>query len=80
MTWPLGASVSPPGLTGSVSPAPRFVCVPLSRWLGVRDQARRPAKPNAILEKYFLTEGCNPKEVSAPCLPIGLHGCLVDGA
>ncbi|XP_039107502.1 ceramide synthase 4 isoform X2 [Hyaena hyaena] len=40
----------------------RFVCVPLSRWLGVRDQARRPAKPNAILEKYFLTEGCNPKE------------------
>lgn len=40
----------------------RFVSLPMSRWLGVRDQTRRPAKPNATLEKYFLSEGCKPKE------------------
>lgn len=45
-------------------PAPRLVGLPLSRWLGVRDQARRPVKPNAMLEKHFLTEGWKTKEVS----------------
>uniref|UniRef100_A0A452UGW5 sphingosine N-acyltransferase n=1 Tax=Ursus maritimus TaxID=29073 RepID=A0A452UGW5_URSMA len=40
----------------------RFVGLPLSRLLGVRDQARRLVKPNATLEKYFLTEGWKPKE------------------
>ncbi|XP_047560757.1 ceramide synthase 4 isoform X2 [Lutra lutra] len=49
-------------LRGSVSPAPRFVGLPLGRLLGVHDQTRRPAKPNATLEKYFLTEGWKPKE------------------
>uniref|UniRef100_A0A8C7BT58 Ceramide synthase 4 n=1 Tax=Neovison vison TaxID=452646 RepID=A0A8C7BT58_NEOVI len=47
----------------------RFVGLPLGRLLGVRDQTRRPAKPNATLEKYFLTEGWKPKEVRAPLLP-----------
>ncbi|XP_032739712.1 ceramide synthase 4 [Lontra canadensis] len=40
----------------------RFVGLPLGWLLGVRDQTRRPAKPNATLEKYFLTEGWKPKE------------------
>ncbi|XP_047560747.1 ceramide synthase 4 isoform X1 [Lutra lutra] len=40
----------------------RFVGLPLGRLLGVHDQTRRPAKPNATLEKYFLTEGWKPKE------------------
>ncbi|XP_064428072.1 ceramide synthase 4 isoform X1 [Mirounga angustirostris] len=40
----------------------RFVGMPLSRLLGVRHHARRLAKPNATLEKYFVTEGWKPKE------------------
>ncbi|KAF3829510.1 ceramide synthase 4 isoform X1 [Mirounga leonina] len=40
----------------------RFVGMPLSRLLGVRHHARRLAKPNATLEKYFITEGWKPKE------------------
>ncbi|XP_054439332.1 ceramide synthase 4 [Pteronotus mesoamericanus] len=35
----------------------RLVGLPLSRWLGVRDKARRPAQPNATLEKHFLAGG-----------------------
>ncbi|XP_012584903.1 PREDICTED: ceramide synthase 4 [Condylura cristata] len=40
----------------------RFIALPLSRWMGVRNQARRPVKPNATLEKYFLRESQRPKE------------------
>ncbi|XP_037360744.1 ceramide synthase 4 [Talpa occidentalis] len=40
----------------------RCIALPLSRWMGVRDQARRPMKPNATLEKYFLRESQRPKE------------------
>uniref|UniRef100_F6SFF2 Ceramide synthase 4 n=1 Tax=Callithrix jacchus TaxID=9483 RepID=F6SFF2_CALJA len=40
----------------------RFVGLPLSRWLGVQDHTRRQVKPNARLEKHFLTEGHRPKE------------------
>lgn len=40
----------------------RFVGLPLSRWLGVRNQIRRPAKPNATLEKHFLMKGRKPTE------------------
>ncbi|XP_069335405.1 ceramide synthase 4 [Eulemur rufifrons] len=40
----------------------RFVGLPLSRLLGVRDQTRRPVKPNTTLERHFLTEGRSPKE------------------
>ncbi|CAK6445199.1 unnamed protein product [Pipistrellus nathusii] len=38
----------------------RLVGLPLSRWLGVQNQARRPAAPNATLEKHFLLEGWKP--------------------
>ncbi|XP_054981040.1 ceramide synthase 4 isoform X1 [Sorex araneus] len=40
----------------------RFAAMPLSRWLGVRDQVRRPAKPIPALERHFLTAGRRPKE------------------
>ncbi|XP_052499898.1 ceramide synthase 4 isoform X2 [Budorcas taxicolor] len=40
----------------------RFVGLPLSRWLGVRNQIRKPAKPNATLEKHFLMKGRKPTE------------------
>nr|KAF6400658.1 ceramide synthase 4 [Rousettus aegyptiacus] len=46
----------------------RLVGLPLSRWLGVRDQARRPVKPNAMLEKHFLTEGWKTKEAQMAVL------------
>lgn len=42
----------------------RFVALPLSRWMGVRDQTRRQMKPNPVLEKYFLRMGQRPLEVS----------------
>ncbi|XP_045706539.1 ceramide synthase 4 isoform X4 [Phyllostomus hastatus] len=40
----------------------RLVGLPLSRWLGVRNRARRPVQPNATLEKHFLVEGQRPTE------------------
>ncbi|XP_028716539.1 ceramide synthase 4 [Peromyscus leucopus] len=40
----------------------RFVALPLSRWMGIRDQIRRQIKPNPVLEKYFLRMGQRPVE------------------
>ncbi|XP_076977640.1 ceramide synthase 4 [Tamandua tetradactyla] len=40
----------------------RFVGVPLSRWLGVRDRIKRPVVPNATLERHFCLQGQRPKE------------------
>uniref|UniRef100_A0A8D1UQ24 sphingosine N-acyltransferase n=1 Tax=Sus scrofa TaxID=9823 RepID=A0A8D1UQ24_PIG len=40
----------------------KFVGVPLSRLLGVRNQRKQPAKPNATLEKHFLSGGWKPTE------------------
>ncbi|XP_003793706.1 ceramide synthase 4 isoform X2 [Otolemur garnettii] len=40
----------------------RFVGLPLSQFLGVRDKTRRPVKPNSTLERYFLKKGQSPKE------------------
>lgn len=58
------------GLTTCV-PCTRLVGLPLSRWLGVRDHARRPVRPNTTLEKHFLMEGQRPKEVRSP-LPFSI--------
>ncbi|XP_012889004.1 PREDICTED: ceramide synthase 4 [Dipodomys ordii] len=46
----------------------RFVALPLSRWMGVRDQIRRHANPNATLEKYFLRTGRRPTETQMALL------------
>lgn len=46
----------------------RLVGRPLSRWLGVQDQARRLVKPNATLEKHFLMERGRPKETQMAVL------------
>lgn len=40
----------------------RFVGLPLSRWLGVRDRGRRQVKPHATLERHFLAAGPRPEE------------------
>ncbi|KAM6219318.1 ceramide synthase 4 [Rhynchocyon petersi] len=40
----------------------RFVALPLSRRLGLRDQIQKPVTPNPTLEKYFLTQSRRPKE------------------
>ncbi|XP_007951906.1 ceramide synthase 4 [Orycteropus afer afer] len=40
----------------------RFVGLPLSRWLGVRNHVQRPVAPNPVLERHFLTQGRRPKE------------------
>ncbi|XP_035300056.1 ceramide synthase 4 [Cricetulus griseus] len=40
----------------------RFVALPLSRWMGIKDQIRRQMTPNPVLEKYFLRMGQRPVE------------------
>ncbi|KAM6216734.1 ceramide synthase 4-like [Rhynchocyon petersi] len=40
----------------------RFVALPLSRRLDLRDQIQKPVTPNPTLEKYFLTQSRRPKE------------------
>ncbi|KAG8519244.1 Ceramide synthase 4 [Galemys pyrenaicus] len=40
----------------------RFLALPLSRWMGVRNQTRRPAKPCAVLERHFLQQSQRPEE------------------
>ncbi|XP_049645406.1 ceramide synthase 4-like [Suncus etruscus] len=40
----------------------RFIALPLSHWLGVKDQLRRPVKPIPELERLFITAGQEPKE------------------
>lgn len=40
----------------------RFVALPLSRWMGIKDQIRRQMTPNPVLEKYFLRMGRRPVE------------------
>ncbi|XP_049644240.1 ceramide synthase 4-like [Suncus etruscus] len=46
----------------------RFAALPLSRWLGVRDKLRRPAKPIPALERHFITVGRKPKEAQLALL------------
>ncbi|MEJ1281882.1 ceramide synthase 4 [Cricetulus griseus] len=50
------------GLPGKVHFEPRFVALPLSRWMGIKDQIRRQMTPNPVLEKYFLRMGQRPVE------------------
>nr|XP_045005291.1 ceramide synthase 4 isoform X2 [Jaculus jaculus] len=40
----------------------RFVALPLSQWMGLRDPIKRQVKPNPTLEKHFLQIGRRPKE------------------
>ncbi|XP_049644241.1 ceramide synthase 4-like [Suncus etruscus] len=40
----------------------RFIALPLSHWLGVRDQIWRQAKPIRELERHYVTAGPKPKE------------------
>ncbi|XP_049644242.1 ceramide synthase 4-like [Suncus etruscus] len=40
----------------------RFIALPLSWWLGVRDQPRLPVKPIPALERHFMTAGPKFKE------------------
>ncbi|XP_008822369.1 ceramide synthase 4 [Nannospalax galili] len=46
----------------------RFVALPLSRWMGVRDPVRRQMQPNPVLEKHFLQTGRRPKETQMALL------------
>ncbi|XP_049645445.1 ceramide synthase 4-like [Suncus etruscus] len=46
----------------------RFVALPLGRWLGLKDQLRRPAKPIPVLERHFITAGPKPKKAQLALL------------
>ncbi|XP_051018928.1 ceramide synthase 4 [Acomys russatus] len=40
----------------------RFLALPLSQWMGIRDPIRRQINPNPVLEKYYLRKGKRPVE------------------